>query len=169
MSTDANLMDWDPLVALLREEVKEYGGLYNLLDRQQKEIFQRDPESVLRTNEEIETYTNEMGELRKRREEIVFQIADSFQRDRNETLSKMISHFPDYVQPLLQALVDEINQMIKRTRSKARQNFLLLSRTMELTQETVAALRPDNYTKTYTRKGQVGVAKNMPSRYKTFV
>ena len=169
MSTDANLMDWDPLVALLREEVKEYGGLYNLLDRQQKEIFQRDPESVLRTNEEIENYTQEMGELRKRREEVVFQIADTFQCDRNETLSKMISHFPDYVQPLLQALVDEINQMIKRTRSKARQNFLLLSRTMELTQETVAALRPDNYTKTYTRKGQVGVAKNMPSRYKTFV
>jgi len=110
-----------------------------------------------------------MGSLRQQREEMVSGIADTFECGQEETLSKMVRYFPDYVQPLLQALIDEINQMIKRTRSKARQNFLLLSRTMELTQETVAALRPENYSKTYTRKGQVGVGQNMPARYKTFV
>jgi len=169
MNKDGNLIDWDPLVAILRDEVQEYGGLYNLLDRQQKEIFSRDPEAVMKTNEDIEAYSQQMGTLRGSREELVSGIAKAFDCDPEEKLSKLVDHFPDYVQPLLQALIDEINQMIKRTRSKARQNFLLLSRTMELTQETVAALRPDNYTKTYTRKGQVGVAKNMPSRYKTFV
>ena len=43
MNMTFNQKDWDPLVDLLREEVQEYGGLYNLLDRQQNEIFNREP------------------------------------------------------------------------------------------------------------------------------
>ncbi|MEM9160637.1 MAG: flagellar export chaperone FlgN, partial [Verrucomicrobiota bacterium] len=84
-------------------------------------------------------------------------------------LRKMLPHFPDFIHPLLEALMEEINQMITRTRRKAQQNFLLLSRTMELTQETLRALQPENYTKTYSKKGRVGVTQRMPSRYKAFV
>jgi len=153
----------------MRNEVQEYGGLYNLLERQQDEIFQRDPESVLKTNEDIEQYLAQMGELRQEREAFVREIARQAGCDEELPLQKMLSHFPDFIHPLLQALIDEINHMITRTRRKARQNFLLLSRTMELTQETLRALQPDNYTKTYTKKGRVGVSKRMPSRYKTFV
>ena len=161
--------DWEPLLELLRLEVQEYGGLYNLLDRQQKEIFERDPEAVLITNEEIETYTAAMGELRKQREEMVESIGQSCGCEPKLALRKMMPHFPDFIHPLLEALMDEINQMVTRTRRKARQNFLLLSRTMELTQETMRALQPENYTKTYSKKGKVGVNQRMPSRYKAFV
>lgn len=161
--------DWDPLVELLRAEVQEYGGLYNLLERQQAEIFKRQPSAVLATNAEIESYMGEMGELRERRERLVSEMARACGAGEDEPLAKLLPSFPDFVRPLLQALADEINQMIRRTRRKARQNFLLLSRTMELAHETLQALQPDNCTKTYTKKGKVGVKNGVTSRYSAFV
>lgn len=161
--------DWDPLVELLRHEVQEYGGLYNLLERQQKEIFQRDPEQVMKTNEEIEHYLTDMGGLRERREELVRQMARARKADEEQPLSKLLHCFPDFMQPMLQALVDEINQMIRRTRHKARQNQMLLSRTMELNHELMRSLQPDNYNKTYSKQGKVNVKTQMPVRYRAFV
>lgn len=169
MSNQIEEKDWDPLVELLRYEVQEYGGLYNLLDRQQEEIFKRDPQSVLSVNEEIESYMQDMGALRQQREEQVERLAKLCGADDKASLSKLIPSFPGALQPMLQALVDEINQMIRRTRKKARQNHLLLSRTMEITHETLQMLQPTDYNKTYTKKGAVGVKRSLPTRYKAFV
>lgn len=161
--------DWDPLVSLLRDEVQEYGGLYNLLERQQQEIFKRDPELVLNTNTEIEGYMKDMNGLRERRETLVCEMARACGADEEQSLSKMLPHFPDFMRPMLQALVDEINHMIRRTRQKARQNFMLLSRTMEITHETFRSLQPQDHNKTYSKKGRVGVKSTLPSRYRAFV
>lgn len=169
MSSQFEEKDWDPLIDLLRSEVQEYGGLYNLLDRQQEEIFKRDPELVMNTNAEIERYMAEMGELRGHREAKVREMARACGADEEQSLSKMLPCFPDFMRPMLQALIDEINQMIRRTRQKARQNFLLLSKTMELNHETLQALQPENYSKTYSKKGRVGVKNPMPPRYRAFV
>lgn len=161
--------DWDPLVDLLRHEVQEYGGLYNLLDRQQQEIFSRDPQQVLDTNSEIERYMSAMGGLRIQRETFVREMARECGADEQQPLSKLLDHFPDFMRPMLQALVDEINRMVGRTRHKARQNFLLLSRTMEINHETMQALQPGNHNKTYSKKGRVGVKSQLPVRYQAFV
>lgn len=169
MSNTFEEKDWDPLVELLRHEVQEYGGLFNLLDRQQHEIFQRDPQQVLDTNDEIERYMADMGGLRQRREQLVREMARACGADEEQPLSKMLPYFPDFMRPMLQALVEEINHMIRRTRQKARQNFMLLSRTMEITHQTMQALQPDNYNKTYSKKGRVGVKTQMPTRYQAFV
>ena len=161
--------DWDPLVDLLREEVQEYGGLYNLLDRQQNEIFNREPELVLHTNVDIESHMAAMNTLRERREKQVKVMAERCDCDDTLTLTKMLPRFPDFIQPMLQALIDEVNAMVKRTRRKARQNYLLLSRTMEITQEALRMAEPDNFSKTYSRSGKVGMAGRMPATYKAFV
>lgn len=161
--------DWDPLVELLRYEVQEYGGLYNLLVRQQDEIFKRDPQLVLATNAEIESYMADMGSLREQREERVREMARRLGADEAQPLSKLLGYFPAVVRPMLQALVDEINQMITRTRQKAKQNFMLLSRTMEITHETFKALQPENYNQVYTKKGRIGVKTSLPARYRAFV
>lgn len=160
---------WDPLVELLRHEMQEYGGLYNLLQRQQEEIFKKDPELVLKTNAEIESYMSEMGGLREKRETYVRDMARACGADEEKPLSKLLPHFPDFMQPMLQALVDEINAMVRRTRQKARQNFMLLSKTMELNHETMRTLQPESYAKTYTKRGQVGVKSTVQSRYQAFV
>lgn len=169
MSSPFSEKDWDPLVDLLRHEVQEYGGLYNLLERQQEEIFKRDPQLVLDTNSEIEGYMSQMGGLRVRRESIVRDMARDCGADEEQPLSKLLINFPDFMQPMLKALVDEINHMIRRTRQKARQNFMLLSRTMEINHETMQRLNPGSYNKTYSKKGKVGVKTRLQSRYQAFV
>ncbi|MDQ8202560.1 flagellar protein FlgN [Pelagicoccus sp. SDUM812003] len=170
MSNVIEEKDWDPLVELLRHEVQEYGGLYNLLERQQQEIFKRDPELVMKTNEDIESYMTNMGVLREQRETMVRGMARACKVDEEQPLSQMLAHFPDFMRPMLQALVDEVNHMVRRTRQKARQNFMLLSRTMEISHETFQSLQPENYNKTYTKKGRVGVKTAAPpSRYRAFV
>jgi len=161
--------DWDPLVDLLREEVQEYGGLYNLLDRQQKEIFNREPDLVLHTNDDIESQMAAMNTLRERREEQVKVMAERCACDDELSLTKMLPCFPEFIRPMLKALIDEVNAMVTRTRRKARQNYLLLSRTMEITQEALRMADPDNFSKTYSRNGQVGITGRMPTTYKAFV
>lgn len=169
MSSNLANQDLDPLVELLRNEVQEYGGLYNLLERQQEEIFQRDPQLVLDTNAEIEGYMTDMGGLREKRETLVREMARSFGADEEKPLSKLLDYFPDFMRPMLQALVEEINHMVRRTRQKARQNFMLLSRTMEINHETMQRLQPGNYNKTYSKRGRVGIKTQTQSRYQAFV
>ncbi len=161
--------DWDPLVGLLREEVQEYGGLYNLLERQQNEIFNRDPDLVMETNGAVETHVEQMDILRQKRESMVREMAVRCQGDQEQTLKDLLPSFPEFVRPLLEALIDEVNAMVKRTRQKARQNYLLLSRTMEITHEALRRSEPSNYSKTYSRKGQVGVSGKLPTTYKALV
>ncbi len=161
--------DWDPLIELLREEVQEYGGLHNLLDRQQSEIFNRESDLVMLTNDDIERQMGMMNALRERRECKVRLMADQCQCDPSLSLKGMLPHFPEYIRPLLEALIDEVNAMVTKTRRKARQNYLLLSRTMEITQEALRMTEPSNYSKTYSRKGHVGMSGTVPATYKTFV
>ncbi len=162
-------IDWDPLVELLREEVQEYGGLYNLLDRQQNEIFNREPDLVMQTNVDIEAHMSEMNALREARESKVRAMAERCACDEGLSLMKMLPCFPEFIRPMLKALVEEINAMVARTRRKARQNYLLLSRTMEITQEALRVAKPENFSKTYSRKGQVGMAGSMPATYNAMV
>lgn len=161
--------DWDPLVELLREEVQEYGGLYNLLDRQQEMIFNREPDLVMQTNGDIEAHMSDMNALRERREAKVREMAERCDCEEGLSLRKMLPWFPEFVRPMLQALIEEINAMVSRTRRKAKQNYLLLSRTMEITQEALRLAKPENFSKTYSRKGQVGMAGRMPTTYNAFV
>ncbi len=169
MNEEFEKNEWDPLVDLLREEVQEYGGLYNLLERQQDEIFNGEPDSVMRTNGAIETHMGQMNTLREKREAKVRAMATEVQCEEDLSLKKMLPRFPEYIRPMLEALIDEVNAMVSRTRRKARQNYLLLSRTMEITQEALRMSEPDNFSKTYSRKGKVGMSGNMPATYKAFV
>ncbi len=161
--------DWDPLIELLREEVQEYGGLHNLLDRQQSEIFNRESDLVMLTNEDVERQMGMMNALRERRESKVRMMASQCDCDPELSLRNMLPHFPDFIRPLLEALIDEVNAMVTRTRRKARQNYLLLSRTMEITQKALSMSEPENFSKTYSRKGHVGMSGTVPATYKTFV
>ncbi len=161
--------DWDPLIDLLREEVQEYGGLHNLLDRQQSEIFNRESDLVMLTNEDVERHMGMMNTLRERRESKVRLMASQCNCDPELSLRNMLPHFPDFIRPLLEALIDEVNAMVTRTRRKARQNYLLLSRTMEITQKALSMSEPENFSKTYSRKGHVGMSGTVPATYKTFV
>lgn len=158
---------WEPLVALLRLELQEYGGLFNLLSRQQDRIVERQPDAILALNDEIEAQTQTVADLRVRRELLVEEMHARAGAGGTVTLRSIIPYFGADVQPLLEALMNDINHMLRRNRQKARQNHLLLARAMELTEQTLRVLQPENFTRTYQRTGKVATprATPAPSRY----
>jgi flagellar biosynthesis/type III secretory pathway chaperone len=149
--------DWEPLVETLRSELQEYGGLFNLLSQQQDRIIERRPDDVLVINDEIEGQTHAVADLRARREELVAALSEQAGLPAPGALRALIPYFPEVVRPLIEALMTDINHMVRRNRQKARQNHLLLSRAMELTEQTLRVLQPENFTRTYRRTGKVAL------------
>lgn len=162
-----DVAEWQPLVDLLRLELQEYGGLFNLLARQQDQIVDRRPDAILSINDEIEAQTQAVSDLRTRREQMVDDLHARAGAVGSDTLRSIIPHFPATVQPLLEALMNDINHMLRRNRQKARQNHLLLARAMELTEQTLRVLQPENFTRTYERSGKVALPRQpaASSRY----
>lgn len=149
---------WETIAHSLREELEEYGGLLGLFEEQQKALLRRDANGVLASASAIEEQAKTATVRRQRREQLVRDFAHSNSRPLDASLRSLLDCFPESVRAMLQALIDEVNHLIHRTRRHARQNATLLQRTIELHQEALRALRPDLFTKTYSARGQVSVA-----------
>lgn len=149
---------WTPVVDALRAELAEYGGLLQLFDEQQKMIFALDPDGVAGFAPLLEQQAACARNCRTDREQAVraFAVAQGEPTDRS--LRQLLPVFPTEVRPLLEALIDEVNHLLHRTKQRTRQNHLMLGRLVELHRELVPALRPQAFTKTYSRQGQVAVA-----------
>lgn len=151
--------DWEPLVETLRAELQEYGGLFNLLSQQQNCIVERKSDQVLALNSDIETQMGAVASVRGRREEMVQALHTRAGDAHRGSLRRLVPYFPEVVRPLLEALITDVNHMVRRNRQKARQNHLLLSRAMELTEQTLRLLQPEDFTRTYQRDGKVALAR----------
>ena len=148
---------WETLVNALRDELQEYGGLLNLFNEQQAAILQRRPDMVLAVSATIEEQLKTVNERRKCREELVRQSAQSVNKPPKSTLRELIEFFPECVRPLLRALIEEVNRLLIRTKRRARQNQMLLARSIEVTQEILRLLNPGMVTKTYSRNGRLNL------------
>lgn len=149
---------WETIAHCLREELEEYGALLGLFEEQQNALFRRDANGVLATVSAIEAQARNATVKRQRREQLVGDLARTHQQPADSSLRSLLIYFPESVRPMFQALIDEVNRLIHRTRRHARQNASLLQRTIELHQEVLRTLRPDMFTKTYSARGQVSVA-----------
>lgn len=149
---------WETIADHLRTELQGYGGLLALFEEQQANLFRRDPDAVLALANTIEQQARLVAEHRLEREMLVREIAESHGQPADASLRQLLPVFPVEVQPMLGALVDEINHLIHRVRRGARQNQQLLSRAVEMHQETLRTIRPARFVKTYSPRGQVSVA-----------
>lgn len=151
-------MNWQSIADTLRQELAEYGALLHLFEQQQESLFKRDPDNVLRLGTEIESQAHVLQDVRARREEAVASFARSLDLPTTSTVRSLLAHVESDARPLLEALINEINVLLHRVRRTSRHNHTLLSRTLELHQETLRQLRPDAFTKTYSPSGRVSLA-----------
>ncbi len=156
--TAAGIPAWTPVVEALRSELAEYGGLLQLFDEQQKKIFALDSEAVAGFVPLLEEQADLVRSCREERETIVRRFATAHGCPTDRSLRQLLPEFPAEVRPLLEALIEEINHLLQRTKQRTRQNQMMLSRLVELHRELVPALRPQAFTKTYSRRGQLAVA-----------
>jgi flagellar biosynthesis/type III secretory pathway chaperone len=154
---------WQSIADDLRAELVEYGELLRLFEEQQRSLFNREPEDVLRFTHEIEAQAVRLAECRTQRETAVAEFALAHRQPSTTSLRAMLPLIEVDARPLLEALINEVNALLHRVRRTSRHNQMLLTRTLELHQETLQQLRPHSFTKTYSPAGRVSVATALPT------
>jgi hypothetical protein len=154
---------WETIAECLRAEIADYGGLLYLFEETQRHLFERDPDNVLRVTHEIEQASRSVEACRTRREEAVAAFARANGRPEATTLRAMLPLVEADARPLIEALVNEVNTVVHRVRRISRHNHMILSRTVQLHQETLQQLRPQAFTRMYSPAGRIAVAAAFPS------
>jgi len=143
------------IVSLLQAELQEYGGLLHLFDRQQAFILHHNPEGFLELNIEVDEQIEKISHCRRDREAKVSEMASQLGKPAESTLSALVTLFPAALQPLIRALIEEINNLIARTQRRTRQNRMLLSQCVESARQLVATVDPGAVSCTYSPYGKV--------------
>jgi flagellar biosynthesis/type III secretory pathway chaperone len=142
------------VVEVLRSEMEEYGGLLALLEDQQTAIIDRAAERVLEVNMSINDQMRMIQMRREARERLVASVATKLNQQPGSTLRELIPFFRKPIQPLIEALITEINSLVTRARRRAQQNQMLLARSIEVMQEVLHRLNPETMHKVYGADGR---------------
>ena len=153
---------WEYIAECLRAELADYGGLLHLFEAQQRSLFDRDADAVLRIAGEIEEQARNVGTSRCRREQAVAAFAEQHGRPTSTTLRSMLPLIEADARPLLEALINEVNALLHRVRRTSRHNHTLLSHAVEVNRATLQQVRPQSFTTTYSPAGRVTIATAHP-------
>lgn len=123
-----SILDWDELVSALRDELQEKGGLIRLLNQQTEALYRRDHVENERLEDQIRHQIRLATQCRQRRDLIVRQTAVEMDLPDDPAISEILARFPEYVQPLLEALFVEVDRLSGRLEERLRQNQLLKER-----------------------------------------
>jgi hypothetical protein len=113
---------WDELVAALRNELQESGGLIRLLNQQTTALYRHDATENERLEDQIRAQIRVTVRCRQARELILRQTAANFALGEEASSEMILARFPEYVQPLLEALCTEVECLNERLVERFRQN-----------------------------------------------
>jgi len=137
----------------LREELKHYGEMLALLDQQQQLVVLRQGPELLQSVAAVDAQAAAVQAARREREECRGQLAVALGLEETAGLKELTLALPPDYQPLVHALIQENQELLVRVRQRARQNHLLLSRSVELMQRVINTFAPAATTGTYTANG----------------
>jgi hypothetical protein len=143
------------LVHALREELQQYGEMLALLERQQEYVITRAADDMLQTASAIHQQTAILQNVRRQREQCQQLLAAQLQLPEKAGFAVIIPVLPEDYRPLVQALVEENNELLAGVQKRARQNHLLLGRAVELMQRFMSTLLPAFRPTTYDGGGNV--------------
>jgi flagellar biosynthesis/type III secretory pathway chaperone len=143
------------LIEALREELKQYGEMLALLDQQQSLVMSRQSSELLSSVATINEQTGVIAAARHEREQRQRHIARLLGLAEDSNFNVIIPLLPADYRPLVQALVQENNDLLVRVQQRARQNHLLLNHAVELMQHLINAIVPGASPKTYDDSGRV--------------
>jgi flagellar biosynthesis/type III secretory pathway chaperone len=143
------------LIDALRDELQNYGEMLDLLDRQQAHLVARAASEVFQSISLIKAQGSAIQQACARREDCRRALAQDCRQPREAGFAVLIPLLPADYQPLLLALVDENNELLQRVRRRARQNHLMLRRSVQLMQELLNTLLPSRRTSVYDGTGSL--------------
>jgi flagellar biosynthesis/type III secretory pathway chaperone len=152
------------LIECLREELTQYGELLALMQEQQDLIIARHAEALQQNLARVEEQVARVGVARQAREQARRAAIAALGAPAEISFRRLTTQLPAEYQPLLDALVAEINQILLRVQQWLRQNHLLLSRSLDLMQRMIQSLFPAAGSgRTYGRRGYVAPVTPPPS------
>ena len=128
------------LVETLRDELKQYGELLALLDAQQGQVVRRLADDLTVTVSAINSQGEVILAARRERDQRRRELARSLLLPDETPIIHLIPALPDSYRPLVSALVAENNHLLARVQHRARQNHILLSRSLELMAQFINAI-----------------------------
>jgi flagellar biosynthesis/type III secretory pathway chaperone len=146
------------LIDALREELTQYGEMLALLDHQQKWVMERNTRDVLQSVADLNAQTAVIAATRSQRELRQRDLARILNLPDTTIFGVIVPLLPADYRPLVQALVQENNELLVRVQQRVRQNHLLLSHAVELMQQLINSIFPGASPKTYDLSGRVPVA-----------
>ena len=153
------------LITALREELTQYGEILALMQEQQQFIINRSANELLLNLNEVNEQLEKVAIARTERETCRRALMATLGGSEETTFRQMTEMLPPEVQPLLSALVEEINQLLQRIQKWLRQNHMLLKRSLDLMKEIMHGMFPSSSATagTYGRGGQVSPVTPPPS------
>jgi flagellar biosynthesis/type III secretory pathway chaperone len=152
------------LVASLREELQQYGEMLARLDEQQAAVFQRQADQVLGAASALQSQSVVLLEARRDREDAQRAVAANLGLDEDSGFALMLPLMPEPFRPLLSALVHENNELLARIRQRARQNHVLLAKSVEMMQQMLDSLFPSGRSPVYGETGALFARPVSPQR-----
>ena len=151
MKTESLMQSLLPkLLEALRKELGEYGEMLTLLDNQREHVLSRKGTEVLQTVTAIQQQAENIKCARSGRETCQQEIAGLLKKPADAAMGVILPLLPENQRFALAALVRENNDLMTRVQQRARQNHLLLSRSLELMQRFMNTLMPSLAPATYT-------------------
>jgi len=150
------------LIEALREELQQYGEMLARLDHHQEQILRRAADDVLTSADAVQDQGRVVQQARQAREAAQARLATQFTLADTASLSELIARMPDDYRPLVHALMDENNALLIRVQQRARQNHLLLRRSLDLMQKFLVTLFPLGQRMAYDGQGH-SVSRNLPA------
>ena len=155
----------ESFIQSLRDELQQYGEMLARLESQQEQVMTRNSNDILQTSDAVQEQGRVIEATRREREQAQRTLAAALQHPGTATLAEIIPLLPAPYQPLTHALVNENNQLLQRIHHRARQNHLLLNRSLELLQRFINTLCPSN-TPVYTGRG--GLSAVLPTPFSLY-
>jgi flagellar biosynthesis/type III secretory pathway chaperone len=139
----------------LRHELQQYGEMLALLEEQQEHLMSRRVDHVVDAVTRIQAHTRVLKRVRMTREDAQQTLARTAGHPECTGLLLLVDFLPEDYRPLMQALVTENNQLLQKVQQRGRQNYLLLSRAVDLMQQFINSLSPGEHTTVYGGTGTV--------------
>lgn len=118
--------------------MQEYGELLGLFDDQQKAILARKAKLVFALEDSVRLQLDITQLRRKHREQVAHYLATAIGQRAGISLYALTESCDAMVQPLLQALIHEVNRLAARTKRRRLQNQMLLARSIKVPAEFAA-------------------------------
>jgi hypothetical protein len=141
------------VIAALREELQQYGEMLARLDEQQEYAMRRAASELLMSVGSVQEQGDRVTGARTRREQAQAELSQDCALSKDASFALIIPRLPENYRPLVQALTQENNELLIRIQQRARQNHLLLLRSLELMQNLMSSLFPGSAPPVYTDSG----------------